>query len=109
MVHDNVTFNKQDYTDKVIDGIEFDNCVFEACNFTNTILSDKNFIDCKFKNCHFSLTKIINSGFQEAEFKNCKILGLDFSLCNPYIFNPVFYNCIINYSNFGQSFQPVLH
>jgi fluoroquinolone resistance protein len=100
MIHDNVTFKKQDFTDIIINGTEFDNCVFESCNFTNAILSDKNFIDCKFENCHFSMTKIINSGFQEAEFKNCKILGLDFSACNPYIFRPVFYNCIIDYSNF---------
>ncbi len=101
MVYDDIKFKGQDYSDLEPEGAEFDHCVFENCIFNNSELSSKNFIDCSFENCHFSLTKIINTVFQDTEFKDCKILGLDFSVCNPYIFTPAFLNCIINYSNFS--------
>ncbi|WP_354360136.1 pentapeptide repeat-containing protein [Pedobacter sp. UYP30] len=46
------------------------------------------------------MTSIYDTGFRNAAFKNCKILGVDFTRCNKYMFSFSFDNCIMDYCTF---------
>ena len=46
------------------------------------------------------MTKIKGTGFRNAIFRECKIIGLDFSDCNNFLFSLAFYSCNLEYSTF---------
>lgn len=46
------------------------------------------------------MTTIYDAGFRNATFKNCKILGVDFTRCDKFMFSFSFDNCIMDYCTF---------
>nr|WP_255352019.1 pentapeptide repeat-containing protein [Pedobacter sp. Leaf216] len=75
-------------------------CEFIRCDFSKSNLSHNDFVDCEFINCNFSLTQVSGTGFSNVTFTDCKILGIDFSSCNKFMFSFCFKGCILDYSIF---------
>ena len=93
-------FTNIDYTEKALRNREFYKCIFIGCNFTNSDLIGNSFEDCTFETCNFSMTNIKGAGFRNAIFNECKIIGVDFTECNPFLFSFTFNKCSLDYSSF---------
>lgn len=96
------TFISKDFSEKKISGREFDRCTFENCNFTASAIVQSDFIDCLFDNCNFSMAKLNHSGLKNCDFVNTKMVGVDFSVCNDFLFSVNFKNCQLDYATFFQ-------
>ena len=101
-LHEDKKFENIDYSEKTLLNHEFTNCEFINCNFTKSDLSYDNFTDCRFKGCNFSLALLNNTGMKNIDFLDCKIVGIDFSKCNNFLFAVSFQNCHLDYSSFFQ-------
>jgi len=99
-LHQDKFFSGVNYTEKTLKNREFVKCEFINCDFSNSDLSDNDFVDCHFKQCNFSLTLLRGTGMKEVTFTGCKILGIDFSKCNKFMFSFVFENSYLDYSTF---------
>ena len=99
-LHEQKSFESIDYSEKAVTDSEFYKCDFIKCDFTKCDLSDIDFIDCNFKECNFTLCIMKNSGFKDIKFNNCKIIGIDFSVCNNFLFTVSFNDCHLDYSTF---------
>jgi fluoroquinolone resistance protein len=100
LIHDNETFEDITYAEKVIKGQEFHDCVFKKCDFSNSEFLNNKFIDCVFEGCNLSMMKLGGSTLNNAVFKQCKILGLNFSQCQDFLFTVKFEACIVDYASF---------
>ncbi len=98
--HEFKQFENIDYSCESLRDREFYKCKFIGCNFTDSDLRGNSFEECTFEDCNFSMTKIEGVGFRDIVFIGCKILGLDFSRCNQFMFSFKFDNCIMDYCIF---------
>lgn len=98
--HENKVFENIDYTGETLRDREFYKCKFIGCNFTQSDLRGNSFEECTFEDCNFSMTEIEGVGFRDITFMGCKILGLDFTRCNRFMFTFRFENCIMDYCTF---------
>jgi len=98
--HEKKIFTNIDYSDKALRNREFCSCTFNRCVFVKSNLIGNVFEDCTFENCDFSMAIIYGVSFVNAVFKGCKLLGLDFTRCNPCLFSFSFSGCILDYANF---------
>ncbi len=96
----NKTFKQLDFSEIQISGYEFDDCQFINCNFSDCDMSSTDFMDCKFDSCNFMMAKTLNTGFKEVSFKGCKLVGIDFSYCNNFLFQVDFDSCQLDYAIF---------
>lgn len=95
---ENQTFENTDYTGKIISKTEFYRCHFNRCNFSDCNLSNNTFLDCSFSGCNLSMLKLTGSSLKNVAFKDCKLIGVDFSECNDFLFKVDFDHCILDYS-----------
>jgi uncharacterized protein YjbI with pentapeptide repeats len=79
----------------------FSHVTFEHCDFSQADFSSSKFLDCRLSNCNLSLTKISGSRLQEVEFESCKLVGVDFTQCNPMFLAIRFNKCLIGTCNFS--------
>lgn len=79
---------------------EYDNCTFKDCNFEAINIKESVFINCSFEDCNLTNQKLYNTGFKTVEFINCKLVGIDFTLCNSFLFNVYFNGCNLDFSSF---------
>ena len=86
-LHQNKTFDTIDYSDQKLSDNEFVNCEFINCNFSKSDFSSIDFLDCTFKNCNLSLSVLRNTGLKNIKFIGCKLMGLDFSASNSFLFS----------------------
>lgn len=93
-------FNDISYAKEIIADNKYEYCVFSDCDFAESSFLSCSFINCKFIKCNFSMTKLSQSTFNDVEFEYSKILGVDFSQCNDFIFEVRFDTCILDYSSF---------
>jgi fluoroquinolone resistance protein len=98
--HEQKEFKNIDYSEKTLRNRDFNKCKFIDCYFTQSDLRTNNFDNCFFENCNFTMTVVEGVGFRDATFKSCKILGVDFSQCNIFLFSFHFDNCIMDYCTF---------
>jgi fluoroquinolone resistance protein len=98
--HDDKTFEDVSYAGQLTRGGEFNNCIFKKCDFSDSEFAQTKFIDCVFENCNLSMIKLTKSTLTDAVFKNCKILGVNFSLCEDFLFSVRFESCALDYSSF---------
>lgn len=96
------TYKQIDFSKFNLAGIEFDNCQFLDCSFLNCNLGDTDFLECQFENCNFITTKTANTGFKDVKFKGCKLVGLDFSMCNNFLFEVEFESSQLDYALFSK-------
>ena len=94
------TFNKIDFSKNPLAIGEYDSCTFINCNFTETHLATFNFIDCEFEACNLSMVSLKNTILNNVIFSNCKMLGVDFSICNPFSFTINCKDYSLNMSSF---------
>lgn len=100
-IHEDKTFEQINYTDKVIQGREFQSCTFKKCDFSNSDFSRNKFLECTFIECNLSLMKLGNSVLTDVVFKDCKILGVNFSECQDFLFSVSFTSCTLDYALFA--------
>ncbi len=95
------SFVKQDFVRKKLPAKEYDNCTFTNCDFTESNLSVVTFIECTFTDCNFSKVIIKETSFiDKCVFEHCKLLGVDFSSGNDFLFEVQFKNCNLTYASF---------
>ncbi len=99
-LHEDKTFENIDFSEKRLSNSEFQNCEFINCNFTKSNLSSNDFMDCTFKSCNFSLTNLLDTGLKSCAFMDSKLMGLDFSKCNSFLFSVSFQKCTLDYASF---------
>jgi uncharacterized protein YjbI with pentapeptide repeats len=46
--------------------------------------------------------KVKSTSFNEVDFLNCKLLGVDFSKCNDFLFSVTFQECILELASFAE-------
>ena len=101
-LHQEKTFNSKNFAEKKISGKEFDRCTFTNCDFSSSTINQTDFLDCLFDNCNFSIANLNHSGLKNCDFVNSKLVGVDFSVCNDFLFSVNFKNCQLDYSTFFQ-------
>ncbi|TSJ47775.1 pentapeptide repeat-containing protein [Fluviicola chungangensis] len=99
-LHEGKTFHKVNYANKQLVNNEFSNCYFVDCDFSKSNFSQIDFVDCEFESCNFSLTILKYAGLKDVHFKDCKIVGVDFSACNDFLFAVQFTDCSLDYATF---------
>jgi fluoroquinolone resistance protein len=100
VVHQDKSFDNVNYSGKRLENREFLNCRFTNCDFSKSDLSGNDFINCHFSQCNFSLARMEGTGFRDAAFVGCKILGVDFTRCNKFMFSFSFQQCYLDYCIF---------
>ncbi len=95
-------FTNKDYTKIFLPKGEYDTCTFINCNFADSDLSLITFLDCEFIDCNLSNAKLNGVSLNEVQFTSCKLLGLNFSNCNDFLFHVNFDNCQLNFASFYQ-------
>lgn len=98
--HEDKTFTQIDYSEQKLSKQEFEACTFIECDFSKSHLINNEFVDCEFKSCNFSMTRLENSSLKGVKFANCKLLGVDFSSCNDFLFAISAVRCQLNYASF---------
>ena len=98
--HFEKTFEDISYVEKVIKGREFEACTFKKCDFSNSNFSHNQFLECRFEHCNLSMMKLNGTALQDAKFSHCKLLGINFSECQDFLFSVQFDSCILDYSIF---------
>lgn len=96
------SFENIDYSKEKLIGNEFDNCTFNNCVFTDVDFSNLIFMECKFRDCDLSMMRLNNTSLKDVRFVSCKMLGLNFTDCNEFLFSVGFVNCHLNLSLFYQ-------
>ncbi len=93
-------FEKTDFTADGLARGQYDHCSFAYCNLSNMQLNDLEWLDCRFDHCNLSLSTIRNARLKNVAFSGCKLSGIDFSVCNDFLFEVNFEACVIDYSSF---------
>lgn len=89
-------FHGIDFSDLELRDYTFEDCVFERCSFREMALFGTSFRNCRFLNCQWILVKLNNTVLHDVEFKDSKLVGINFTDCNPFGFSPDFYDTVID-------------
>jgi len=100
-VFEDQDFKQKNYADASLPHAEYLQCRFLDCDFSNASLLEATFAECEFISCNFSMASLKNTSFREAQFKQCKLIGVDFSLCKPFLLSFSFDECQMDYSSFS--------
>ena len=87
------TFNTIDFEGQMLSRDGYDNCEFINCTFTNVDFADVSFMECTFKICDFSSSRLDNAGIKDVNFVECNFLGVDLSVCSPFLWKARFDDC----------------
>lgn len=105
----NKTYNQIDFSKENLQGKEFDGCQFINCSFAESNLSATDFLNCDFQNCNLMMVQTNETGLKDVRFKGCKLVGLDFSLCNDFLFLVNFSHCQLDYALFTKKKMKKTH
>ena len=94
------SFTKEDFSLNPIANAEYDNCTFVNCNFNEAILNGVVFTQCRFEGCNMSNAKTRGTAFKEVVFIDCKLLGLQFSAAEQFLFAAGFQGCYMQLVSF---------
>lgn len=97
---DDKTFTELNYAKTTERNTEFNNCIFKKCDFSEAEFAACKFIDCVFDNCNLAMMKVDRSTLNNVTFKDCKILGVNFSPVQDFLFTVRFEGCMLDYSSF---------
>lgn len=100
VVHQNKQFANVNYSGKRLERREFIKCEFLNCDFSKSDLRENDFVDCHFKHCNFSMVTVDGAGFRDATFTGCKMLGVDFTRINKFMFSLHFVQSYLDYATF---------
>lgn len=104
-------FTESDYENEIFRGLEcveqkisaktFSNCQFLNSNFSSSDLDKSRFLNCSFVGCNLSNTKPNGCRLQDVHFDSCKMVGVDFTKFDAWIFSVSFSRCLLNLCNFS--------
>ncbi|WP_160114650.1 pentapeptide repeat-containing protein [Aquimarina sp. AU474] len=94
------SFENMNFSGQKMPAKEYDNCVFKHCDFSNVDMSVITFLECRFENCDFTSVMLKNTTVQNVVCVECKMQGVNFSICNDFMFSIQFKNCNLNYASF---------
>lgn len=94
-------FKNIDYTQSPFPKGEYDNCTFIDCKFEDVYVTTITFLECTFDTCDMTNMKVKSTSFNEVNFLNCKLLGVDFGLCNDFMFSATFQDCNLELASFA--------
>jgi fluoroquinolone resistance protein len=101
--HEKMKFESIDFRQYEMNRHTFEDCEFQSCHFSEMSLAGAAFRSCQFVKSELALVNIENATLHCVIFQDCKIIGLNFTDCNPFGFSPEFENCLIEstvyYSN----------
>lgn len=86
-------FNNIDFEGQMLSRDGYDNCEFINCKFSNADFADVAFIECTFRVCDFGLSKMDNASIKDVSFSECNFLGVDLSVCSPFLWKASFDTC----------------
>lgn len=95
-----IVYTKQDYTANPLPYAEYDNCTFTDCLFNDANLTGIIFTQCRFEGCNLSNANSKGTAFKEVLFINCKMLGLNFSVSEPFLMTLGFSECQLDLASF---------
>ncbi len=98
--YENQTFEKIIYTGTASNGKEYHECSFIKCDLSSSDFCNNRFVDCIFEDCNLSMVKLGGSTLNNVIFKNSKLMGVDFRVCDDFLFQVEFENCVLDYSSF---------
>src|ERR1700761_156622 len=99
-IYDEQTFEDVSYAGQVNQRWDFQDCQFKGCNFSDSEFANSKFVDCVFDGCNLSMMRLQGTTLNGVVFKNCKIMGVNFSQCQDFLFTVKFESCILDYSSF---------
>lgn len=79
---------------------EFENCIFRDCDFSACDFLAVVFVECTFYSCNFNAARINYVCFRTAIFIDTDFTGVNFSMCNPLVFEVHFESCTLDFSKF---------
>ncbi len=85
-----------------VEGECFVDCVFEGCDLSAKDLSKIQFQSCQFIFCNLVTTKMTNTRLQGVSFIESKLMGVDFTRCDPTFFDVSFNKCLLRGCNFTE-------
>ena len=95
-----IEYNNSTFTQQEANFKEFECCTFSNCNFSQCVFVAVTFIDCTFNNCIFNEAKINYAAFRTVIFNQCVIKDVNFAMCDKFIFEIAFNDCILDFSKF---------
>lgn len=105
-IHEDESFNNINKTELKTDNSEFEACEFINCDFSEANFKSSKLIDCTFSNCNLSMAKLNNLQLNNVSFKSCKLLGINFSECQDFLFSAKFEDCLLDYAVFIKKKMP---
>ncbi len=96
------TFTEHDFSNAKFKRGEYDNCTFVNCNFERADVGNTTFLECTFKDCNMANAIVANASFKEVTFMGCKLIGINFSTCNPFMLEYAFQSCDLSLSSFEE-------
>jgi uncharacterized protein YjbI with pentapeptide repeats len=96
------TFRKQSLNKVIFTSRIFLECEFEHCDINETDFSNSRFSECKFLQSRISMASLKSCKMQDVSFSESKIVGVDFSECDPLLLSMAFDRCSIQSANFSQ-------
>lgn len=85
-----------------IDEDAYMECEFQKVDFSGLDLSKKRFSNCRFIGCNWTATKVELTRLQDVSFLESKVMGVDFTLCDPNFLSLAFEKCLLNGCNFTE-------
>ncbi|MDZ7845911.1 MAG: pentapeptide repeat-containing protein [Owenweeksia sp.] len=95
------TYEKEDFSLKALPKGDYDQCQFINCHFSGVHLSNYNFIGCDFNECDLSNVRLGGTGLKEVRFVKCKMVGTQFTECNPFLLAIDFEDCQLDFAVFN--------
>jgi fluoroquinolone resistance protein len=93
-------FKREDYTLEPLPFAEYDNCSFIDCNFDSSNLTGIVFTECRFESCNLGMANVKGTAFKDVTFIDCKLVGLNFSVCDPFLLTVKFEGCLLQLASF---------
>lgn len=105
-IHDDKIFEDITFSKDAVRNAEYNNCTFKKCDLSECEFAVCKFIDCVFDNCNLSMIKLERTTLNGIVFKHCKLLGVNFSACEDFLFTVRFESCMLDYSSFMRKKMP---
>ena len=106
IVHEDKVFEKISFTAQEIRNREFLRCKFKSCDFSGSNFNYNQFVDCEFVNCNISLLKLVSTTLSNVIFRDCKLLGVNFSECEDFLFSVQFEGGVLDFASFANKKMP---
>jgi len=94
-------FTTADFANGIPDRSIVEHCRFEGLLLPNMVFKEIDFIDCTFIDCDFSSSQWPGTGIKNCIFRGCKLMGIDFTLCQPFLFHFSAEACNLSYAQFS--------